>query len=91
MVGCVLMAPQWRSIAAPLLGPWAGIVLGHADCTMASVAPGWTALSCVLVAASVGALLLGPSRRRWWTAALVGCAALAWSLAALASVANTQS
>ena len=33
-----LMVPSWVTPLTPLLGPWAGHLLGHSDCTMATVA-----------------------------------------------------
>jgi len=39
MVACFLMQPQPAALAAPLLGPWAGLAFGHMDCTLAAQFP----------------------------------------------------
>ncbi len=34
-----LLRHEAGAVAAPLFGPWAGYMLGHADCTLAAVIP----------------------------------------------------
>jgi hypothetical protein len=34
-----LLRHEAGALAAPLFGPWAGYILGHADCTFAAVIP----------------------------------------------------
>lgn len=89
---CLLARPASASLVAPALGPWAGALYRHQDCTLGSVLP---ALSLGLAAA--GAILLVTLRALrtgpWHTFVLVLAAfwALAWETAALLSVVNSTS
>lgn len=96
---CALVAcaarPEPLSVLAPLFGPFAGSLLGHSDCTLATVAPMWSAVGAlVLIAALLASARLHASpyatRRRMSHAALA-LAALHWSLLAVLSIANTLS
>jgi MYXO-CTERM domain-containing protein len=90
LIGCMLLQPEAESLLAPFLGPWSGHLYGHADCTMASSAPGWTAALVLLALAAIG-LFLQPRRGRnqVLSPALTALAALCWVAAAVLSVANT--
>jgi len=90
-VMCTLMHTQWRSPFAPLLGPWAGQLYGHWDCTIAKCAPAWAAASTLLAASAILAVWFAPPTWRVTRIALVALAALIWSHAAVASVVNTLS
>jgi hypothetical protein len=89
---CLVARPAAASLVAPALGPWAGVLYGHQDCTLGSVLP---ALS--LGIAGAGAVLLVTLRSlrpgTWHTVVLVAAAlwALAWETAALISVVNSTS
>ena len=39
LVLCLLMQPHPATLAAPLLGPWAGYLIGHGECTVATILP----------------------------------------------------
>jgi len=90
-----LLRPELRSVAAPLLGPFAGELYGHGECTLASVASTWSALGAVLL------LLALIASWRWHASprtllrrashALLALATGHWALLALLSVANTLS
>jgi len=89
---CVLMQPEPGSVLAPAFGPWAGLLYGHSECTMASVFP---AVAIALLALGVACLLgirgrlpgVGRALALWAT----GLWAVAWELNALLSVVNTTS
>ncbi|MCE9593817.1 MAG: hypothetical protein K8S98_06465 [Planctomycetes bacterium] len=88
LVWCALLRPEFRSLAAPLLGPWAGRLYGHDDCTMAAKLPGWS-LATVLggvvllvVYARLRPSLAHPTLVVW---------TFAWSALATMSVINTRS
>lgn len=89
---CVLMQPVPGSVLAPALGPWAGLIYGHRDCTMASVFP---AVAIALLVLGVGCLFavrgrlpgVGRAAALWVT----GLWAVAWEFTALLSVVNTTS
>lgn len=85
------MQPRLFSFCAPLLGPWAGHLFGHSDCTLAHAAPGWSFAAVVLVASAAFAVWGISPRRRFLRIVVVANAALIWSVAALLSVANTLS
>ncbi|MEO0652047.1 MAG: hypothetical protein AAFZ65_15345, partial [Planctomycetota bacterium] len=78
---------------APWMGPYAGVLLGHWDCTMANVMP-WRSLTAgALGVVSIGLLLFG-SDTRW--AAITGAVAwiafcLWWTVLALLSLINASS
>jgi hypothetical protein len=82
----LLMRPEALSLLAGLGGPWAGQLYGHADCTMATVAPGPSAGVSALAALALLVAWRAPGRA---STGLALVASLAWSLTALASVANT--
>ncbi len=82
--------PEVGSFLAPLLGPWAGLAFGHADCTLATILP----LPSLALAVLGGVALSGAfrsRRRRTFVpfAILTVTWALAWCLAALVSVVNS--
>ena len=85
-----LMQPKPGALAAPLLGPWAGLPLGHEECTMATQMP------VISVALLVAVVVVGASRMRVTNAAARGALSLllvlcvlGWCLLALFSVVNT--
>jgi hypothetical protein len=86
------MQPEPGSAVAPLLGPWAGIALGHSDCTLGNQIPGAS-----LGLAAVGVLLavgLGRSKRHGARVVVLSLGLVwvaAWELSALLSVLNTTS
>jgi hypothetical protein len=86
-----LMAPSWTTPFTPLLGPWAGHLLGHADCTLATVAAEASWAGSALAAAALGLFLAAPRRwSRWiWVIGVLGSAV--WAALALLSVVNTLS
>jgi hypothetical protein len=78
------------SLLAPLAGPWAGLLYGHEECTMASAMPlvAWLSVAGLALAA---ALALHPSTRaRAVTSVPVALLAAWWVWMALMSVLNTQ-
>ena len=91
----VLPRPELRSLITPLLGPFAGELYGHGECTLAVVASGWSALGGVALALAIFASW------RWHASprtslrsashALLALATGHWALLALLSVANTLS
>ena len=89
---CLLMRPEPGSVLAPAFGPWAGLLYGHSECTMASVFP---AVAIALLALGVACLLgirgrlpgVGRALALWAT----GLWAVAWEFTALLSVVNTTS
>lgn len=92
LLGAFALARESRALLAPLLGPWAGVPLGHGECTMGAMLP---AVSCTAVALGLAALASlaiarGPNLRP-----LRGSLALlwswSWSALALLSVLNTRS
>lgn len=86
-----LMAPSWTTPFTPLLGPWAGHVLGHSDCTLATVAAeaSWAASAAAAVA--LGLFVAGPRRWSRWVWALGALGSTVWASLALLSVLNTLS
>ncbi len=85
------MQPHWFSPFAPVLGPWAGFLYGHSDCTLANAAPAWAAVAVALALCALGAIFLAPTRFRWTRIALTANAAAVWCAAAWLSVVNTTS
>ena len=85
-------APSIVALAVPLFGPWAGMLYGHWDCTMAHQLPGWTLALCLALIAWVAALVRVRNRAGRIAA---GSAAvlwvIAWELLALISVVNANS
>ena len=88
---CTLLRAELVSPLAPLLGPWAGYLYGHADCTMAHAAPELTATAVAMLVGAVAAVVALPERARWLRPIAAGAASLVWSAAALMSVVNTTS
>jgi hypothetical protein len=87
------MQPEPGAVAAPLLGPWAGIAFGHSDCTLGNQIPGAS-----LGLAALGVLLavcLGRSKGHHGARVVVLSLGLvwvaAWEFSALLSVLNTTS
>jgi len=85
------IAPSWATPFTPLLGPWAGHLLGHADCTMATVAADASWAASAAAAAALGLFVAAPRRwARWvWVVGVLG--ATVWAALALLSVLNTLS
>ena len=91
----MLLRPEPGSLVAPLLGPFAGRLYGHGDCTLATVASGWSALGGVALALAIS------SSWRWHSSprtslrrashASLALATSHWALLALLSLANTLS
>jgi hypothetical protein len=78
------------ALVAPLLGPWAGLVFGHHECTMAVALPAWSAAAC---ASGVAVLAAAVLLRRGGARGLIPFVATLWALLwvglALLSVLNT--
>jgi hypothetical protein len=87
---CVAARPEPASLLAPLLGPWAGRVYGHAECTLAASWPAGSVALLALGLAGVGlaAFVRGALARRVLGGLLIAWSAL-WSLLAAGSLANT--
>jgi hypothetical protein len=84
----LLIRLELVSLLAPLFGPWAGVLYGHHECTLARSVP----LTATLVALGIAALAGAVFLRGAWRTAFVGAGAVwavAWELAALLSVVNT--
>ena len=86
----LLMRPELATLAAPLLGPWAGRLYGHRECTMAATLPacswGGVGLGLVAIVATLAA------RKRAWrfaSVALLAVWSLVWNGLALLSLVNT--
>jgi hypothetical protein len=97
VVGALLLLarPEPLTPLAPLLGPFAGELYGHRDCTLAHLAPEWSmAAAIALVLAALGSWRLHANRRallRRASHALLACACMHWCLLAALSVGNTLS
>lgn len=85
---CVLLRPEFRSLFAPLLGPWAGRLYGHDDCTMAAKLPGW---SLATVIGGVALLAVYTRLRPSLARPVLVVWIFAWSALATMSVINTTS
>src|ERR1700741_4778913 len=74
----LLMQPEFPTLLAPLLGPWAGLPLGQRECTMANGAPEVTAavIAFIVAVAATWWFLRGPFAR-----ILVPVMAAVWALA----------
>lgn len=92
LVWSLLMRPELPTLITPLLGPWAGLALGHEECTMANAAPEISAAVVVFgfAVAAAWAFLRG-TVARVLVPALAAIWAVAWSTLALFSVVNTCS
>ena len=90
----LFMRPEPQSVLAPLLGPMAGLLYGHSDCTMANQMPGVSIGVGVFGLALVG-LVLAPLRAgrglRVLMAVLATTWAFLWAALATLSVVNTLS
>jgi hypothetical protein len=84
-VWCVLLQPESVSPVAPLLGPWAGRLYGHEECTMATALPGW---SLGTVTAGVVLLIVYPGLRPNVARLALAGWIFAWSALATMSVVN---
>jgi hypothetical protein len=85
------MRLEVRTIAAPVLGPWAGHLYGHSECTMANALPwaSWTAVGLGVV--TLVLMLLARSRPWRVVAAVVGSIwSLFWNGLAFLSVVNAS-
>ncbi len=91
----VLLRPELRSLTTPLLGPFAGELYGHGDCTLANLVPSWSAVGCAALALAIlASSRLHASPRaglRRASHALLALATSHWALLALLSLANTLS
>ncbi len=88
----MLMRPEAGSLLAPAFGPWAGLLYGHSDCTMASVFPVVAFALVALGAVSILAVRrLNRGRARSVALWVTGLWAVAWEIMALLSVVNTTS
>jgi len=87
---CLLMRTEPQSILAPIAGPWAGHLYGHADCTLAHTMPTatWIAVGAGIVGAALAVKRPGPA---FLTPALIALWSLVWSAMGLLSVVNTLS
>jgi hypothetical protein len=87
---CFALQREPASLIAPLFGPWAGLLYGHRECTMASQIPIPTlATSIAGVALVAGYLWLRPGAARTALATALIAWALAWTILATLSVLNT--
>ena len=91
-VVCMMMRTEALSVAAPLLGPWAGILYGHYDCTMANVLPmvSWSAAGLGALAAWMLYFAKRPTARVIATLLAFSWAPF-WSGLAVLSVLNSTS
>lgn len=93
---CARLRPAPQACLAPLLGPWAGLLHGHSDCTLARTAPGlalWTSaalLAGLVAAASVRARPFLDRRRLAWLG-FTWATLLAWYASAILSIVNSLS
>lgn len=92
LLGAFALAREPRALLAPLLGPWAGVPLGHGECTMAALLPAasYTALALGLAALAALAFARG-ARLRLLRGGLALLWSWTWSALALMSVLNAQS
>ncbi len=90
-LACSLYAqPERISFAAPLLGPWAGYLYGHRDCTMAVQYPSLSVAVPVLgILALAVSTRIRPGPARVAVSVLLVTLSFAWSALAAMSVANT--
>jgi hypothetical protein len=87
-----LLAREPVAIVAPLLGPWAGHLLGHGECTFAAVATRATVALCILGAAGfLGWRRATDDAVRETFAALLVLWSCAWLATGVLSVLNTTS
>jgi len=92
VVLCFLFRPGPGALLAPALGPWAGVVFGHWDCTMAHQLPVLSYALLALGAAALASFLRIP--RQPWRSLLFTVVVLwaaAWEAASVLSVLNTTS
>jgi hypothetical protein len=84
------MRPELPTLITPVLGPWAGIVFGHQECTMANAAPehSMVVIAFAFVVAAAWVFLRG-TVARILVPALAAIWAVGWSALALFSVINT--
>jgi hypothetical protein len=85
----LLVHPEPASLLVPFFGPWAGVLYGHWECTLAAGHPwGLAAVALALVGAAALAWRRG-GILRGLAGGLLGALLLAWFAAALLSGANT--
>ncbi|MCK6445287.1 MAG: hypothetical protein L6Q99_02750 [Planctomycetes bacterium] len=99
LAACAVLAllarPEFVSVFVPVLGPWAGWLYGHHECTMGTVFVGGSlTLLCGLIAATVGwwrvrTLRVGSARTVFLSSVAIWI--VAWSTLACLSVANSLS
>ena len=85
----LLVRPAWASLLAPLAGPWAGHLYGHADCTLASLNPGASLIALGVLPVVIAVALVG--RRRVAAGVPLLLWSLAWSGLAWLSAVNSTS
>lgn len=92
VVCSVLLVHEPAALLAPLLGPWAGSLLGHGECTFASFARAGTLALCILGPATfLGWLRVPAGLLRELLAVLLLAWTTAWLAAGVLSVLNTTS
>ena len=92
LVTCLLLRPESVSLVAPVLGPWAGVLYGHHECTLATQWPTATYVLVITgVALVIGILTLRGRPSHQWVLTGTALWAVAWETTALLSVANTCS
>jgi hypothetical protein len=76
----LLVRTELPSLGVPLLGPWAGLLYGHSDCTLANVAPRWSWIGAGALALALAVLALSRrSEGRLPRASALVLWTLAWS------------
>jgi hypothetical protein len=76
----LLVRTEFGSLGVPLLGPCAGLLYGHSDCTLANAAPLWSWIGTgALALAAGGVVLVRRSPRRLPRASALVVWTLAWS------------
>lgn len=92
---CCLLFSEWRSLAAPALGPWAGVLFGHHECTMATVKPTASRIVVGAFSGSIVAFLFAARSSRLFVRAAGAIffllALTAWCGTALLSFVNMSS
>ncbi|MFM7296158.1 MAG: hypothetical protein ACKO4Q_02925 [Planctomycetota bacterium] len=95
VVLCSLARPEPLSPLAPLLGPFAGELYGHRDCTLARVATEWSTIAAIVLAVAVLTSWRAHAHRRATlrvaSYALLALACVQWYALAALSVLNTLS
>jgi hypothetical protein len=85
----LLVHPEPASLLVPLFGPWASVLYGHRECTLAAGHPWEIAIGSMAVVGAAAAAWRRGRILRGLAGVLLACFLLAWLAAALLSVANT--